>query len=299
MKRIQKALVEYAACTCVITLLFAGPALAQGTWQTLPDGDANQNSPGLHSPALNQIAQAGEMEVLNGPVSFHVRNHLAFGLLANIRRNWQQTLSEKGLVPTSDQKSFSVEFTVLKDGTLESRRVAESSGDTVLDSTGLDAIAKSAPFMAVPAEFTGQYLKLRCHFYLNPGRRIPPVSRLERSGDSTQAADNAPPAAAGGGSTIYGNGGPTKPRAIYSPEPEFSEHARKAKIQGTVVLKVVVDANGDVADVHVVHSVEDSLDQKAIEAVRTWKFKPGTEDGTPVKSEISVEVDFHFYNGPH
>src|SRR5271165_5307630 len=111
MKRIQKALVEYAACTCVITLLFAGPALAQGTWQTLPDGDANQNSPALHSPALNQIAQAGEMEVLNGPVSFHVRNHLAFGLLADIRRNWQQTLSEKGLVPTSDQKSFSVEFT--------------------------------------------------------------------------------------------------------------------------------------------------------------------------------------------
>jgi len=239
------------------------------------------------------------MEVLNGPISFHTRNYLGFGLLAKIRRNWQQTLSEKGLVPTSDQKAFAVEFTVLKDGTLESRRVAGSSGDAVLDGTGLDAIAKSAPFMATPAEFSGEYLKLRCHFYLNPGRRIRSVSRLERSGDSTEAADNKPPAAAGG-STTYGSGWPTKPRPIYSPGPEFSEHARKAKIQGTVVLKVVVDANGDVADVHIVRSLEDSLDLKAIEAVRTWKFKPGTEDGAPVKSEITVEVDFHLYkNGPN
>ncbi len=64
-------------------------------------------------------------------------------------------------------------------------------------------------------------------------------------------------------------------------------------MQGTVVLKVTVDANGDVADVKVTKGVGSGLDEKAVEAVRTWKFKPGTEDGTPVRSEIDVEVSFH------
>lgn len=291
MNRTQEALVEYVACISMTTLLFAGSAFAQGAWQTLPNGDASQNSPGLHSPALNQIAQAGEMEVLNGPVSFHVRNHLAFGLLANIRRNWQQTLSEKGLVPTSDQKSFSVEFTVLKDGTLESRRVAESSGDTVLDSTGLDAIAKSAPFMAIPAEFEGDFLKLRCHFYLNPGRRIRSLSRAELDDERSDITSHRRTADEG---AIHGNGA-TKPRAIYAPSPPYTDQARKAKMEGTVQLKVTVAANGGVDDVRVVKGLDRGLDEQAVETVRTWRFNPGTMDGTPVKSDVDVLVSFHLY----
>jgi TonB family protein len=289
MKNIR-ILILNAALIGLIAVSCAASAFAQGTWQTLPDGDANQSSPGLHSPNSNLMAQVGEMEVLNGPISFHTRNYLGFGLLANIRQNWQRALSEKGLVATSDQKNLTIEFTIRKDGSLDSRRVAESSGDTALDGTGLDAIAKSAPFTPVPAEFSGEYLKLRCHFYLNPGRRIRSVNRAARGEESTDTAANLPTAGEG---TIHGSGGPTRPRLVYGPGPEYSDQARKANVEGTVQLKVTVNENGDVADVQVTKGLGSGLDEKAIAAVRTWKFKPGTKDGTPVSSEISVDVSFH------
>ncbi len=293
MKNIRRALAKYLVNPGVIALLFASAAaFAQGTWEQIPNGDTNQGSPSQHSLSSNQVAQVGEMEVLNGPVSFHTRNYLGFGVVANIRANWQRAVSEKGIIPTSEQKAFAVEFTILKDGTLDSRQVVETSGDPELDRTGLDAIAKSAPFMAIP-EFDGEFLKLRCHFYLNPGRRIRSVSRIAPGAGSADIADRLHSSSEG---TIRGNGGLTKPRAIYAPDPEFTEQARKAKVQGTIVLTVTVDASGDVADVKVVKGLGSGLDEKAIEAVRTWKFKPGTEGGTPVKSEISVEVSFHLYN---
>jgi TonB family protein len=288
MKKIR-ILILNAALIGLIAVFCAASAFAQGTWQTLPDGDANQSSPGLHSPNSNPMAQVGEMEVLNGPISFHTRNYLSFGLLANIRQNWQRALSEKGLVPTSDQKALTIEFTIRKDGTLDSRRVAESSGDTALDGTGLDAIAKSAPFTPVPAEFSGGCLKLRCHFYLNPGRRIRSVNRAARAEESTDTAANLPTTGEG---TIHGNG-LTRPRLVYGPDPEYSDQARKANVEGTISLKVTVTENGDVANVQVTKGLGSGLDEKAVEAVRTWKFKPGTKDGTPVSSEINVGVSFH------
>ena len=258
--------------------------------QRVPTGDPNQTPPELHGPNSNQIAQVGEVEVLNGPISFHVRGYLGFGVVSHIRQNWQHAVEEKGLAASGEQKTLAVEFTILKDGTLDSRRLAESSGDTELDRSGLDAVAKSAPFIAIPGEFSGQYLKLKCHFYLNPGRRIPAVSRATLTGESTDAADSTPTAGEG---TIHGNGGPTRPQPIYSPSPEFSDEARKAKVGGSVLLKASVNADGDVADVIVLRSLGSGLDEKALEAVRRWKFKPGTKDGVPVATEINVEVSFH------
>jgi len=288
MKDFRRALAKNLAHAGLIALLLPG-AFGQGTLDKVPDSDANQSPPTLRSPSSNQMAQVGEIEVLNGPVSFHTRNYLGFGVAANIRANWQRALSEKGIIPTSERKTFAVEFTILKDGTLDSRKVVETSGDPELDRTGLDAIAKSAPFMAIP-EFDGEFLKLGCHFYLNPGRRIRPVSRIGPGAGSADIADRVHTSAEG---SIRGNGGPTKPRVIYAPEPEFSEQARKAGVQGTILLTVTVDADGDVADVKVVKGLGSGLDEKAIEAVRKWKFKPGTEDGTPVRSEVAVEVSFH------
>ena len=266
-------------------------AFAQGTLEGVPDDGSNQSSRGLRSANSNLMAQVGEMEVLNGPVSFHTRNYLSFGLLANIRQNWQRGLSEKELVPTSEQKAFTVEFTILKDGTLDSRRLAESSGDAELDATGLAAIAKSAPFMAIPAEFNGEFLKLRCHFYINPGRRVRSVSRGVLAGETADRASNVRTV---GDGTMHGSGA-TRPRPIYAPPAPYTAQARKAKIAGTVHLAVTVAANGDVDDVRVVQGLERSLDEQAVETVRTWRFSPGTMDGTPVKSDIDVEVSFHLY----
>jgi TonB family protein len=291
MKNIRRTLAWNLAHAAVIALVFAGTfAFGQGALEKIPESDANQNTPALHSPDSNQVAQVGEIEVVNGPVSFHIRNYLSFGVLANIRINWQRELDEKGITPTSDQKALAVEFTVLKDGTLGSRNVVESSGDAELDGIGLYTIAKSAPFMTIPAEFSGEFLKVRCHFYLNPGRRIRSVSRVAPGAGSTDVADNAPTA---GEDTLRGNGVSTMPRAIYAPNPPFSDQARKAKVQGTILLAVTVAASGDVADARVVKGLGSGLDENALATVRTWKFKPGTEDGTPVQSEVKVEVSFH------
>ena len=90
-------------------------------------------------------------------------------------------------------------------------------------------------------------------------------------------------------------GGVSAPRAIYSPDPEYSEEARKAKYQGTVVLWMIVDADGRPRDIKVMRSVGLGLDEKAIEAVKTWKFEPAHKDGHAVAVQISVEVDFRLY----
>jgi TonB family protein len=85
------------------------------------------------------------------------------------------------------------------------------------------------------------------------------------------------------------------PRAIYNPDPEYSDEARKAKFQGNVVLSLVVDPLGHVRDIHVARSLGMGLDEKALEAVRKWKFEPGMKDGYPVAVQVNVEVNFRLY----
>jgi len=98
----------------------------------------------------------------------------------------------------------------------------------------------------------------------------------------------------GGGAYRVG-GGVSAPRAVYSPDPEYSEEARKAKWQGTVVLWVVIGPDGRPRDVRVQRSLGMGLDEKAIEAVRLWKFEPAKKDGQPVAVQVNVEVNFRLY----
>jgi periplasmic protein TonB len=98
-----------------------------------------------------------------------------------------------------------------------------------------------------------------------------------------------------GGGVFRVGGGVSAPRELYAPEPEYSEEARKAKYQGTCVLYVIVGADGRPRDLRVARSLGLGLDEKAIEAVKTWKFDPAMKDGKPVAVAISVEVEFRLY----
>lgn len=98
----------------------------------------------------------------------------------------------------------------------------------------------------------------------------------------------------GGGAYRVG-GGVSAPRALYAPDPEYSEEARKAKWQGTVVLWVIVGPDGRPRDIRIQRSLGMGLDEKAIEAVRQWKFDPAKKDGQPVAVQINVEVNFRLY----
>ena len=95
-----------------------------------------------------------------------------------------------------------------------------------------------------------------------------------------------------GGGVFRAGGGVTPPALISKVEPEYSEEARKAKYQGVVLLYVEVAPNGRAQNVRVLHSLGLGLDQKAMEAVMKWKFRPGTKDGKPVTVVATIEVSF-------
>jgi TonB family protein len=98
-----------------------------------------------------------------------------------------------------------------------------------------------------------------------------------------------------GGGPYRVGGGVSAPRILFAPDPDYSEEARKAKYQGTVVLWVVVGPDGRPRDVRVQRSLGLGLDEKAMEAVRSWKFEPARKDGQPVAVQINVEVNFRLY----
>jgi len=99
-----------------------------------------------------------------------------------------------------------------------------------------------------------------------------------------------------GGGVVGGvyrvGGGVSQPAVIFKVDPEYSEEARKAKYSGTVTLAVVVDAEGKARDIHVVKSLGMGLDEKAIEAVEKWKFRPGMKGGQAVNVRATIEVNF-------
>jgi TonB family protein len=95
----------------------------------------------------------------------------------------------------------------------------------------------------------------------------------------------------GGGAYRIG-GGVSPPSILYKVEPEYSEEARKAKFQGTVLLYVVVDEKGNPRDIKILRPLGLGLDQKAVEAVEKWKFSPGKKDGKPVPVQAQIEVNF-------
>jgi protein TonB len=98
----------------------------------------------------------------------------------------------------------------------------------------------------------------------------------------------------GGGIRRVG-GGVSSPELINKVEPEFSEEARKAKFMGVVTVQLVVDTKGLPQDVRIIRGVGMGLDEKALEAVRQYRFKPAMESGRPVPVKVNVEVNFQIF----
>jgi TonB family protein len=131
------------------------------------------------------------------------------------------------------------------------------------------------------------------------------IEQLAAASDWVQASDAKPVIDADG--TYHVGNGVTPPILVYSVDAEFSDAARKKKIQGTVVVGLIVGADGLPKDVHVVRSAAEdftkpkdrkaaaTLDEKAVEPVRQYRFKPGTYQGRPVPVAITIDVGFHIY----
>jgi TonB family protein len=95
-----------------------------------------------------------------------------------------------------------------------------------------------------------------------------------------------------GGGVYRVGGGVSAPRLVHSPDPQYSEEARKANVQGTVILWALIRTDGRPTDLRVVRSLGMGLDEKALEAVREWRFDPAMKDGTPVSVQVNIEVNF-------
>lgn len=99
-----------------------------------------------------------------------------------------------------------------------------------------------------------------------------------------------------GGGLYHIGGAVSAPVLVYSIDPEFSDEARRAKYQGVVLISIIVDAQGNPQNPRVVRALGMGLDEKALEAVKKFRFKPAMKDGkTPVPVPITVEVNFRLY----
>jgi periplasmic protein TonB len=133
-----------------------------------------------------------------------------------------------------------------------------------------------------------------------------PLSKLMTASNGTGVGGGI--GSGSGGGVGSGHGGPgvgpglfhvgngvSAPTPIYTPEPEFSEEARKAKYQGVVVLNGIIGIDGRVHNARVVRSLGMGLDERALEIVKLWKFNPGKKDGRPVDVEMGLEISFNLY----
>lgn len=117
------------------------------------------------------------------------------------------------------------------------------------------------------------------------------------SGIGSGIGDGVGPGSGGntGGGPMHIGGAIQAPAVLRSVEAEFSEEARKSKFSGNVLVGLWVDAQGNPSHVHVVRGVGMGLDEKAVAAVRQYKFKPATLNGKPVTVDLNIEVNFQIF----
>jgi TonB family protein len=168
-------------------------------------------------------------------------------------------------------------------------RQGDPDGDPEAESLYGSAMATEdadSPEQALTLEFYAQFLKAR--------ERAVEAGPIEaRAKGIRRARINALGKGYAAVSSAFRVGGGVKaPSLLYKVEPEYSEEARAAKYQGTVLLKVVVDVDGRAKDIQVLNGLGLGLDEKAVMAIQQWKFKPGERDGAPVPVQAQIEVNF-------
>jgi TonB family protein len=112
---------------------------------------------------------------------------------------------------------------------------------------------------------------------------------------SNQSGQSSQPVASNSGGILHVGKGVTAPQPIFTPDPDYSDAARSVLFQGTVVLSAIISPDGQVQNPALVRCAGLGLDERSIEKVLSWKFKPATKDGKPVAVEVSVEVSFRLY----
>lgn len=88
------------------------------------------------------------------------------------------------------------------------------------------------------------------------------------------------------------DGSVVAPKAVTTPAPAYTPEARASRVQGVVIVRAIINKQGEVVDVKVLKGLPMGLDQSAVKAVRRWKFEPATVDGRPVAVYYNLMVNF-------
>jgi TonB family protein len=191
------------------------------------------------------------------------------------------------------QGNVVLEATVEKNGKISDLSII--SGDLLLADAAVDAV-RTWRFEPYTASGHRVQVRQRLTFNFAPGEKTgqldshlaPPT--LAEGMLTTVRHDYS------GTDTVYAVGhGVTAPTPKYTPDPPYSEAARKGKYEGTCLLSLIVGSDGQPHDIRVVRALGMGLDEKAVNAVNQWKFQPGTKDGNPVPVYVVIEVSFHLY----
>jgi TonB family protein len=175
-----------------------------------------------------------------------------------------------------------------KDGTVQ--ELAATSGPPELMSSAMEAVKQ---WVYKPFLLNGEPVEVDTTITVNyslasqhpPAPPPPPDSTNETAYQ-----------VAGPDGEVYNVGGSVRPPVLtYAPDPNYTEAARKAKLSGNVIVSLIVDQNGEPQNVRVERGLGNGLDQKAVETVEQYRFKPATRNGEPVPANLKVEVNFQIF----
>jgi TonB family protein len=224
-------------------------------------------------------------EVLNQGKDPEALGFYAIRTLETIRSKWYPQIPALQKSVGRKQGAAVIEFEVGRNGSLRNITTVKSAGDASLDNAAAEAISSSAPFSPLPEKYHEKALQLKIYFgYDQPGSAEAPFCDGPNWGAHPGAYE------------LHKIGQDvTPPKTTYDREPEYSEQARRAKYSSVVHVAGTVDPQGAFTDLCVSESAGNGLDEKAMEAVKTWKFEPAMLRGEPVATRINVEVSFQLY----
>jgi TonB family protein len=191
-------------------------------------------------------------------------------IVERIRSNWQPQAGAAG--------TGTVVFTVQRDGSIVNASTERSAGDAAVDRDALRAVLQTRQLPQLPGAFSKPTLTVHLNFHamgpiIRPGQIADDVRQIYVPGQDGEV---------------------TLPRVTREVKPEYTALALQQKIQGTVCLKIVVLATGDVGDIEVMQSLDTQygLDDEAIKAAEQWKFEPGRKKGEAVAVEVTIMMAF-------
>jgi len=249
----------------------------------------------LHTSAVLSLAVGlFPIHVKAAPQQAEVTKSVASGLLLTRVNPVYPPIARQARI----QGTVVLRAVISKEGSIE--KLTLVSGHPMLVQAAIDAAKqwKYKPYLMnnEPIEVATD---IQVNFTLAPSE---PAASTSAAPDAQSVGGPGPrpeESAETGGKLYHGGEGVSDPKVISQVDPEFAEKARRAGFQGLCVLSIIVETDGTPSNIRVTSKLGMGLDEKAIEAVKKWRFRPAMKDGLPVRyGPVEIDIAFHLYKHP-